>query len=90
MELLPNLAGLIASVNQTAGPSAVRVISDQIKQAIRHEVDPYILAGVLVEGIAMTLLANVPEQQRKAVSGDVLKLIYVRFLSLGMLDKPTM
>ena len=88
MEPLPDLASLIAQANRLSGPSIFRVISDHIMQANRDEADPYVLAGVLVEGIAMTLTASIPEQKRNAVASDVLKLMCNRFLSLGMLEPP--
>ena len=57
-------------------------------QANRDKADPYVLAGVLVEGIAMTLTASIPEQKRNAAASDVLKLMCNRFLSLGLLEPP--
>ncbi len=82
----PSFGSGVVPFNRIPRPDAVRAISDQIKQAIHDEVDPYLLAGALIEGIAMTLLSNIPEQKRMGVAKDVLKLLGARLLSLNMLD----
>jgi hypothetical protein len=53
-------------------------------QAIRAEADPAVLVSTLVEGIAMTLLANVPPDEQQAAANDAENLLHARLQSLGM------
>ena len=83
------LNAMIAQIERQAviTPDAVRVISDDVKAAIQAKADPYVLSGALIEGIAMTLLANIPEQMRKSVASDALKLMYSRCPVVGMMEE---
>lgn len=85
-----SVAALRAQVEGVAAqsPNAIRTISDQIKAAIRGEVDPYVLTGVLIEGIAMTILAGIPAEKQTIVSADVICLLYARLDSLDMVKRP--
>ncbi len=87
-ENIRSLSSLIASINQTATQRSIDAVSDAIRQAIRDEVDPYVLCGVLVEGIAMAVMGRIPAQKRDQIAADVLKLLCVRFQTLGLLSKP--
>jgi hypothetical protein len=70
----------------TATLHATQGVSNAVKQAIREEADPHILAGALVEGIAMTLLAGIAPERRRGVANDLLVLLYRRLDSLNMFD----
>ncbi len=66
--------------------NATQAVANAVKQAIREDADPHILVGALVEGIATTLLAQIPEDSRKGVANDLLVLLYTRLDSLDMFD----
>ena len=70
----------------TATLHATQGVSNAVKQAIREEADPHILAGALVEGIAMTLLAGIEPDRRRGVANDLLVLLYRRLDALNMFD----
>ena len=70
----------------TATLNATQAVSNAVKQAIREEADPHILAGALVEGIATTLLARIPEECRHGVANDLLVLLYNKLDALDMFD----
>ena len=82
------LNAMLAGVEKTTAATlnATQAVSNAVKQAMREDADPYILAGALVEGIAMTLLAGVRDDQRQAVANDLLVLLYTRLDSLDMFD----
>ncbi|MFL5280331.1 MAG: hypothetical protein ACJ8AW_04875 [Rhodopila sp.] len=72
----------------TATLDASQAVANAVKQAIREEADPHILAGCLIEGIAMTVLAGIPEETRSSVANDLLLLLYMRLESLDMIGRP--
>jgi len=77
---------MIEGVERTTAATldATQAVSNAVKQAIWEEADPHILAGSLVEGIALTLLACVPAAQRQSAASDLLVLLYTRLDSLDM------
>jgi hypothetical protein len=82
------LEAMIDGVERTTAATlnATQAVSNAVKQAIGEEADPHILAGSLVEGIAMTLLARFPDSQRHGAATDLLLLLYTRLDSLDMFD----
>lgn len=82
------LDAMMENVERTTAATlnATQAVSNAVKQAIREEADPHILAGALVEGIAMTVLAGIPEDSRRGVANDLLVLLYTRLDSLNMFD----
>jgi hypothetical protein len=63
------------------------MIADQIKQAIRDEVDPYLLIGTLIEGAVSTLAANIPEEKHRELATCALLLLTNRLKAMGLLDQ---
>ncbi|HVZ09937.1 hypothetical protein [Rhodopila sp.] len=63
---------------------ATQALSNAIKQGLREEADPHVLAGALVDGIATTLIAGIPEDCRAGVAHDLLALLYARFDALNV------
>ena len=61
------LDAMIDGVEKTTAATldATQAVANAVKQAIQEEADPHILAGALMEGIAMTLLAGYPGRQRQ-------------------------
>jgi hypothetical protein len=82
------LEALIDGVEKTTAATldATQAIANAVKQAIQEQADPHILAGALVEGIAMTLMAGIADTQRQSVANDLLVLLYTRLDSLDMFD----
>jgi hypothetical protein len=78
----PMLARLDRRINATR--EAMVAVPHATWQAIKSEADPAILVGALVEGIAMTLLANVPPDEQQAAAHDAEDLLHARLRSLGM------
>jgi hypothetical protein len=54
-----------------------------IKFFVRSEIDPYLLSGVLIEGIATTLSCRVPEDRRREVAEQALRLLHERLQAGG-------
>jgi len=71
----------------TATLHATQGVSNAVKQAIREEADPDIMAGALVDGLTMTLLASVAPDRRRSVANDLVMLLYRRLDSLNMFDE---
>jgi hypothetical protein len=44
-------------------PDTLADLSLSIKQALQNEADPYVLLGVLVEGVAQTLITRIPPER---------------------------
>ncbi|MBS0641271.1 MAG: hypothetical protein JSS43_15460 [Proteobacteria bacterium] len=72
----------------TPPPNPITAVSEAIKHALRSKADPYVLAGCMVEGIAMTLLAGIPAEKQANVANDLLLLLYARLDSLNMIEAP--
>ena len=49
-----------------------------IKHCIQAQADPYLMAGVLAEGIAAVVAENVPAEKQAATALAVLKLLHDR------------
>ena len=49
-----------------------------IKFAVRSEVDPYLLNGVLIEGIASTINNRIPEHRKRQVAVEAVRLLLER------------
>lgn len=83
------LDAMLDSVERTTSATlnATQAVSNAVKQAVQEKADPHILAGALVEGIAMTILAGIPEDSRRGVANDLLVLLYTRLESLSIFDE---
>jgi hypothetical protein len=87
MDNEPSLDGLIALVNATRYPDIIRSVADQIKQAIKDEIGPYLLIGTLIEGTVCTLAANIPDEKHHELATCTLLLMTNRLNALGLLGK---
>jgi hypothetical protein len=84
----PTLASLIASVNAAEHPDVIRALASQIKQAVRDDVDPYLLIGTLIEGIVYTLTTNIPKEKQRELATCALLLLTNRSRAMGLLGQP--
>ncbi len=84
-----SLATMLDRVERTTSATlhATQGISNAVKQAIQEEADPHIMAGALVEGLTLTLLAGIAPERRRSVANDLLVLLYRRLDSLNMFDE---
>jgi hypothetical protein len=83
-----SLAAMLDRVERTTTATlyATQGVSNAVKQAIQEEADPHIVAGALVDGITVTLLAGIAPERRRSVANDLLILLYRRLDSLNMFD----
>ena len=49
-----------------------------IKFAVRSEIDPYLLSGVLIEGVASTISSRIPARRRHQVAAEAVRLLLER------------
>lgn len=71
---------LVEHINQVTG-AAGDVLGDlarTVRAMIEGEIDPYLLAGVLIEGAAQAVLQRVPEERREVASLALLQLLHDR------------
>ena len=54
-----------------------------IKVAVRSEVDPYLLNGVLIEAIANTIHSRIPGRRRRQVATETIRLLQERLQDGG-------
>ena len=81
----PALDALIRDVETIAAdqtdPLAVLILLMQM--LIRSEVDPYLLNGALIEGIAATILQRIPVEKRGEASLEAMRLLRDQLRSHG-------
>ena len=82
------LAKLIALAEQAAENELdpVRALTDVIRTVAAGNADPYLVMGVLAEGIVHTLEARIPDERRAGAAGALLRLVADRLRTIGMLD----
>ena len=76
---------LIRQVESKAAdePDTLALMVALIKLVIRSEVDPYLLSGVLIEGIANTLARRIPEDRKREVAAQAIRLLHERLQASG-------
>ena len=65
----------------------VRVLADIIKAVAEGTADPYLLAGVLVEGSVHTLETRIPTERQGDTAEALLQLMSDRLRANGFLDR---
>ena len=65
----------------------VRVLADIIKAVAEGTADPYLLAGVLVEGSVHTLETRMPPERQGDTAEALLQLMTDRLRANGLLDR---
>ena len=76
----PVLDALIREVEEIAigEPDLVTWVVRVIRTAIAREADPYLLAGSLIEGIAVTLISRIPAELQSDVGAAAIRLLHDR------------
>jgi hypothetical protein len=83
----PELSRLIAQVNETAAshPDLIVLFRDEIKRAIASQADPYLVIGLMVEGIAEAIEGRIPKECQREVSRAMGVLMMDRLVARGLL-----
>jgi hypothetical protein len=71
--------------NAVDQPDTLALVVALIKFAIRSEVDPYVLNGLLIEGIANTINKRIPRRRKRQVTVEVVRLLLERLQAGGAL-----
>jgi hypothetical protein len=64
-------------------PDPLAELSVAIKAALRREADPYVVLGVLLEGMTQTLITRIPPERHHGTLAAALILLRQRFASRG-------
>jgi len=67
-----------------ATPDATSLLAHVIRLTVRADADPYLILGVLVEGVAHTLATRVPDERRGEIGSEVSKLLVERLKAHGI------
>lgn len=78
--------GLIALANAAAAatPDRPAVVATAITTAIVEAADPWLLIGVLVEGIAETINRSIPAARRQECAAAIIALLVERYRSAAV------
>ena len=63
-------------------PDTLALVVALIKFAVRSEIDPYLLNGVLIEGIASTI-RRIPVRRRRQVATETIRVLLERLQAGG-------
>lgn len=84
----PN-AGIVRKLSSQAEKAAAQVpdplldLAVVIKGALESEADPYVMLGVLLEGIAQTLVTRVPPERHRSTLAAALVMLRQRLADRG-------
>jgi hypothetical protein len=67
-----------------AAPEPTTVLAHVIRLAAGSDADPYLILGVLVEGVVHTLATCIPDERREEAAREVLKLLAERLKAHGI------
>ncbi len=82
--------GAIVRLIEQAEQAAARardpasVLAQVIRLVVESDADPYPILGVLIEGVAHTLTARIPQERRAEAAGDVEQLLADRLAAHGI------
>ena len=77
---------LIEQAEQVAAatPDPTNLLAHVIRLTVKTDADPYLILGVLVEGVAHTLATRIPDERRGEIGGEVSKLLVERLKAHGI------
>ena len=83
--MFPDLEKLIGQIEATAtdAPDPLAILVALMKMAIASEADPYMLAGALIEGIAVTVAQKIPPERQGDVAVQCVRLLRDRLAARG-------
>jgi hypothetical protein len=78
---------LISEINQTAAvqPRPLDVLMVTLKLSIAMDTDPYLLAGGLIEGIAIAIAKQIPSERHGEVARDTMRLLRDRMRTYNLI-----
>ena len=78
---------MIATVEQAAAehPDSLQAAVGAIRTIIASDADTYLLTGVLVEGIVITIMRRLPAEKRREVATQTLQLLQDRLRGLQVI-----
>jgi hypothetical protein len=81
----PAIKSLIAQLEQAAAEQANlhSMLAVAIKRMPDKGVDPYLLAGLLIEGAVHTVMQHIPRERQRDTTHDLVRLLIQRLLAHG-------
>jgi len=84
----PNARTVRSLSNQAAqaaaqAPDTLADLSASIKAALHSEADPYVMLGVLLEGVTQTLIVRVPSERHRSTVAAALVMLRERLAAGG-------
>ena len=67
-----------------ATPDPTSLLAHVIRLTVRADTDPYLILGVLVEGVAHTLATRIPDERHGEIGREVSKLLVERLKAHGI------
>ena len=64
-------------------PDTLALLVALIKFVIRSDIDPYLLSGALIEGVASTLASRIPDDRKREVATQAIRLLHERLQANG-------
>ena len=64
-------------------PDAPALVVALVKFVTQSEVDPYLLSGVLIEGIVSVIDSRIPEDRKREVAVQAIRLLHERLQAGG-------
>jgi hypothetical protein len=85
--IFPDLETLIQKIEATAADSLdpLAIMIELMKLAVASSADPYLLAGALIEGITSTIAARIPQEKRRDVALEAVRLLRDRLETRGLI-----
>jgi hypothetical protein len=82
----PAIDALIRRVQRVAAdrPDPTHILAEVIAMIGASEADPYLVLGVLVEGIAHTVAHHIPAERQAATIAEVARLLSIRLKAHGL------
>ncbi len=84
----PSLDELIRDIERETAtrPELPEVLAMVVRMMVASDdVDPYLLLGVLTEGVSHTIASRIPEEDQTEVAGEALSLLQERLQAKGLL-----
>lgn len=80
------LERLIRQANQTSSrkPDSIEILATVIRLATDDGADPYVVLGVLVEGVVHTLAKHIPPERQAETTEQLGKLLVDRLKARGL------
>jgi len=82
----PALDRLIREASRTAArkPDSIEMLAHMIRLALEDGADPYLVAGVLLEGAAFAVARHVPAERQGEAAAAMAELLSARLAAHGL------